>query len=55
MDEAGETYNINADTVAGAVAAAMGAKRLVLLTDVSGVLDGLVSALLVVHVRVRFG
>jgi len=39
VDEAGETYNINADTVAGAVAAAMGAKRLVLLTDVSGVLD----------------
>jgi acetylglutamate kinase len=39
VDEAGETYNINADTVAGAVASAMGAKRLVLLTDVSGVLD----------------
>jgi acetylglutamate kinase len=39
VDEHGETYNINADTVAGAVAAALGAKRLVLLTDVSGVLD----------------
>jgi acetylglutamate kinase len=39
VDECGETYNINADTVAGAVAAAMGAKRLVLLTDVTGVLD----------------
>jgi len=39
VDEEGETYNINADTVAGAVAAALGAKRLVLLTDVSGVLD----------------
>jgi len=36
---AGETYNINADTVAGAVAAAVGAVRLLLLTDVSGVLD----------------
>ena len=35
----GETYNINADTVAGAVAAAIGAARLLLLTDVSGVLD----------------
>ncbi len=35
----GETYNINADTVAGAVAAAMGAVRLLLLTDVIGVLD----------------
>lgn len=39
VDEDGATYNINADSVAGAVAAAMGAKRLVLLTDVSGVLD----------------
>ena len=36
---AGETYNINADTVAGAVAAAVKATRLLLLTDVAGVLD----------------
>jgi acetylglutamate kinase len=36
---AGETFNINADTVAGAVAAALGATRLLLLTDVVGVLD----------------
>jgi acetylglutamate kinase len=35
----GETYNINADTVAGAVASAVKAERLVLLTDVEGVLD----------------
>tara|TARA_R110002110_G_scaffold70800_5_gene189535 strand:+ start:4082 stop:4999 length:918 start_codon:yes stop_codon:yes gene_type:complete len=35
----GHTYNINADTVAGAIAAAMGAARLLLLTDVRGVLD----------------
>jgi acetylglutamate kinase len=35
----GETYNINADTVAGAVAAAVAATRLLLLTDVAGVLD----------------
>src|SRR6516164_5727458 len=35
----GETYNINADTVAGAVAAAVRATRLLLLTDVTGVLD----------------
>ncbi len=35
----GETYNINADTVAGAVAGAMTAARLILLTDVEGVLD----------------
>ena len=36
----GETYNINADTMAGAIAAALGAARLFLLTDVAGVLDG---------------
>ncbi|MBI1776811.1 MAG: acetylglutamate kinase [Proteobacteria bacterium] len=35
----GETYNINADTVAGAVAGAVAATRLLLLTDVAGVLD----------------
>ena len=35
----GETYNINADTAAGAIAAAAGASRLLLLTDVIGVLD----------------
>jgi acetylglutamate kinase len=35
----GETYNINADTVAGAVAAAVKARRFLLLTDVPGVLD----------------
>ena len=35
----GHTYNINADTMAGAIAAALGAARLFLLTDVSGVMD----------------
>ena len=35
----GETYNVNADTMAGAIAAALGAARLFLLTDVTGVLD----------------
>jgi acetylglutamate kinase len=35
----GDTYNINADTVAGAVAGALNAKRMLLLTDVAGVLD----------------
>ena len=39
VSEDGHTYNINADTAAGAIAAAMGAARLLLLTDVSGVLD----------------
>ena len=35
----GHTYNINADTMAGAIAGALGARRLFLLTDVPGVLD----------------
>ena len=39
MGGAGETYNINADTAAGAIAAATGARRLLMLTDVAGVLD----------------
>ncbi len=34
----GETYNINADVAAGAIAAAVGARRLLMLTDVAGVL-----------------
>lgn len=37
--EDGQTYNINADTVAGAIAGALGASRLLMLTDVAGVLD----------------
>ena len=37
--EDGHTYNINADTMAGAIAAALGAARLFLLTDVAGVLS----------------
>lgn len=37
--EDGETYNVNADTFAGAIAGAMGAKRLLFLTDVPGVMD----------------
>ncbi len=39
VGEDGQTYNINADTVAGAVAAALKATRLLMLTDVPGVLD----------------
>ena len=35
----GETYNINADTAAGAIASAMSAAKLIMLTDVVGVLD----------------
>lgn len=39
VGENGESYNINADTVAGAIAGALQAKRLILLTDVEGILD----------------
>jgi len=39
LGEDGNTYNINADTMAGAIAGALGARRFVLLTDVPGVLN----------------
>jgi acetylglutamate kinase len=39
VGDEGETYNINADLVAGAVAAALFAEKLILLTDVPGVLN----------------
>jgi acetylglutamate kinase len=39
FDKAGNTYNINADTAAGYVAEKLKAERLILLTDVVGVLD----------------
>lgn len=38
-DEKGNTYNINADHVAGKIAGALGAEKLILLTDVPGILD----------------
>jgi acetylglutamate kinase len=50
----GETYNINADTAAGAIAGALGADKLLMLTDVEGVLDrdrGLISELSAVQAR----
>jgi acetylglutamate kinase len=37
-DEGGQAYNINADTVAGEIAAALGAEKLILLTDTKGIL-----------------
>lgn len=40
VDAEGSTYNINADDVTAAVAEALGAKRMILLTDVEGVLAG---------------
>ena len=50
----GETYNINADLVAGHVAAALKAEKLILLTDVEGVLDtdgGLISSIRVSEIE----
>jgi len=54
VGEKGETYNINADTAAGAIAGALNASRLLMLTDVPGVLDGeknLLSDLSVARIR----
>ncbi|TCZ59879.1 acetylglutamate kinase [Roseicella aquatilis] len=54
----GQTYNINADTVAGAIAGALGAERLLMLTDVRGVLgpDGaLIPEMTVAEVRAGIG
>ena len=39
LGEDGQTYNINADTAAGAVAGAIGASRLLMLSDVAGIAD----------------
>ena len=53
-DGEGQTYNINADTVAGAIAGALGAERLLMLTDVAGVKgpDGaLIAEMTVAEVR----
>jgi len=50
----GETYNINADTVAGAIAGAVRASRMLMMTDVAGVLDkqkALMSRLSVAQVK----
>lgn len=54
MGTEGETFNINGDTAAGAIAAALQADRLLLLTDVSGVKDDkgeVVTELTVDHIR----
>jgi acetylglutamate kinase len=47
VDDSGATYNINADDVTAAVAEALGARRMILLTDVEGVMsgEGLISSL----------
>ena len=54
----GVTYNINADTAAGAIAAAMDAERLLMLTDVAGVLDkkgALIADMTAARARARLG
>lgn len=54
VGSAGETYNINADTAAGAVAGALAARKLLMLTDVRGVLDAdkqLIPTLSAAHAR----
>jgi len=54
MGQEGETYNINGDTVAGTIAAALKADRLLLLTDTAGVRDAngdVVTQLSPAHVR----
>jgi acetylglutamate kinase len=54
----GETYNINADTAAGAIAGASDARRMLMLTDVEGVLDAngvLIPELTVTEARERMG
>ncbi|HEX9696927.1 MAG TPA: acetylglutamate kinase [Actinomycetota bacterium] len=40
VDDAGQPYNVNADEVAAALAAALGADKLIYLTNVEGILDG---------------
>src|SRR5262249_36558891 len=53
-DEQGQTYNINADVVAGKLAEAIGAEKLILLTDIEGVKGrdgGLVATLTVREAR----
>ncbi|GAB1409337.1 acetylglutamate kinase [Desulfovibrionales bacterium] len=55
VDSEGNTYNINADSVASAVAVAVGAKKLILLTDVPGVLgpDGQLMSSMTLHQAVH--
>ena len=49
--EAGETYNINADLVAGRIAMALSAGRLIFLTDVDGVLDASGALIPTIHAK----
>ena len=40
LDQSGQTYNVNADEAAGAIAVALCSEKFILLTDVEGVMDG---------------
>jgi len=51
ISSGGETLNVNADTAAGSIAAALSAKRLLMLTDVAGVLDA--NGTLIKELKVR--
>jgi len=58
IDAAGDTYNVNADTAAGAIAEALAAEKLILLTDVIGVLDeakNLIAQMTEADVRIAIG
>jgi acetylglutamate kinase len=58
IDVAGDTYNVNADTAAGAIAEALAAEKLILLTDVVGVLDegkNLIAQMTEADVRIAIG
>ena len=58
IDAAGNTYNVNADTAAGAIAEALAAEKLILLTDVVGVLDegkNLIAQMTEADVRIAIG
>ncbi len=50
VDDDGNSYNINADTVAGAVAAALEAEKLILLTDIEGVKESADSPEIIYHI-----
>ncbi len=48
-DENGQSYNINADTVAGELAAALGAEKMILLTDTAGILRDFTDKSTLIH------
>ncbi len=53
-DEDGNSYNINADTVAAAVAASVEAEKLILLTDVEGIKDKDGNVIAEIHKKMKY-